>query len=91
MTRIDELKAKFIEGSPEKERMFKEQTKRFDTAIMIVELRERHNLSQRELAEKAGIAKSTITRIENAEINPTVQLLESIAKVVDKEFHMSIS
>lgn len=90
MTRIDELKSKLIKGDPKREKMYEEQSRRFDTAIMVVELREKYNRSQRELAEKAGIAKSTIARIENAEMNPIVQLLDSIAKAVDKKLHISI-
>lgn len=70
--------------------MYEEQSKRLDTAFMVVELREKYNLSQRELAEKAGIAKSTIARIESADMNPTVEILDSIAKAVDKELHISI-
>lgn len=65
MARIDELKAKYIQGDLEKEKMFEEYFKRLDTAIMIVELRKQHDLSQSELAEKAGVEKSTIVRIAN--------------------------
>lgn len=91
MKSIDELKSKYIIGDTKREKMYKEQSKRLDTAFMLVELREKHSLSQRELAEKAGIAKSTIARIESAEMNPTVQMLNSIAKAVEKELRISIS
>ena len=91
MTRIDELKAKYIKGNAKREKLYEEQSKRLDTAFMVVELREKYNLSQRELAEKAGIAKSTIARIESADMNPTVEILDSIAKAVDKELHISIN
>lgn len=90
MTRMEELKAKFIDGDPESEKMFDAQNKRLDTAVMIVELREKHQLSQRELAEKVSVPKFTIARIENAQVSTSVQMLKRIANAVDKELKMSI-
>lgn len=83
MPRIDALKAKYIQGDLEKEKMFEEHSKRLDTAITMVEFRKQHDLSQRELAEKAGVAKSTITRIENAKVNTSIEMLDRIVNAVD--------
>lgn len=59
MTRIDELKAKTIDSNPERQRRFDEESSRLKTAVLIVELRDKHNLSQHELAEKVGVTEST--------------------------------
>lgn len=90
MTRIDELKAEIISRDPERKRRFDEYSIRLKTAVMIVEIRDQHNLSQSELAEKVGVKKSTIARIENASVNTSVQLLDRIAKAVDKELKIEI-
>ena len=70
--------------------VFDDETKRLKTAVLVVELRERHELSQRELAQIVGVPKSTIARIENAQVNTSVQMLERIAAALDKELKMSI-
>lgn len=46
----------------------------------IRELRKQRNLSQTELAEKAGISFITISRIERGERDPHVKTLARIAK-----------
>lgn len=57
---------------------------------MVVELRERYDLSQQMLAEKAGASKSTIVRIENAQVKTTVEMLSRIAKAVVKELEIIV-
>ena len=90
MSRMDEIKARAIEKNPERKKTYEEESKRLKTAVMIVELREEHGLTQQMLADKAGVPKSTIVRIENAQVNTTVDMLSRIAQAVGKELEMSI-
>ncbi|NAX21560.1 HTH-type transcriptional regulator PuuR [Vibrio sp. V39_P1S14PM300] len=53
----------------------------------IVQLRKSHGLSQRELAEKAGITHSAISSIENGKVSPSVSSLQKIVNV----FSLSLS
>ncbi len=41
-------------------------------------LRDRHRLSQRQLARRTGVANATISQIESGRLNPTVSLLKKI-------------
>jgi putative transcriptional regulator len=43
-----------------------------------------HNLTQAELAERAGVTRQTIGLIENGGYNPTLKLCIAIAKALDK-------
>lgn len=43
-------------------------------------LREKHNLSQQHIADKADVDKKTIQRIENNKLNPSLDILISISK-----------
>jgi transcriptional regulator with XRE-family HTH domain len=43
-------------------------------------LRVEQNLSQAELAERAGFARSTLSKIENGNLSPTFEILLKIAK-----------
>ena len=42
------------------------------------------NLTQAELAEKAGVTRQTIGLIESGSYNPTLRLCIAIAKALDK-------
>lgn len=90
MTRMEEIKAKAIARNPERKQTFDEEANRLKTAVLVVELREKHQLSQRDLAKKMDVPKSTISRIENAQVNTSVQMLERIADAVGKKLEMNI-
>ncbi len=47
----------------------------------IAQLRKERGLSQRELAERAGITHSAISSIENAKVSPSVSSLQKIVNV----------
>ncbi len=42
------------------------------------ELRQRHRLSQRQLARQSGVANATISQIESGKLNPTVSMLKKV-------------
>lgn len=54
----------------------------------VKEMRECGNLSQTELAEKCGMYQSALSRLENGEGNPTVELLECIAEAFGKKLEI---
>jgi len=45
----------------------------------LAELRKRHHLKQKELAEKLNVSQQVISNIENDKTNPDVELLRKIA------------
>jgi len=47
-------------------------------ADRIKELRENYGLTRLEMAKRLGVNKSTITRYENGEMNPTIDMLIKI-------------
>lgn len=55
----------------------------------IRELRERRGLSYEQLAEKSGVARSYIQRIEsNDDVNPSARVLCKLAKALDVAVEM---
>lgn len=48
----------------------------------------RLDLSQEELARRAGISKRKLTRIEMGQTSPTVETLRKIANALDKQLHI---
>lgn len=45
------------------------------------EYRERHNMTQSELAQRVGVRRETIVHLENGRYNPSLKLAMDIAKV----------
>lgn len=88
MTNTEKLIQKRMSGNPEFAKAYDEERKRLKTAVLIVELREKHKLTQRELAEKVGVPQSTIARIENGSVSTSIQMLERIADAVNKELEI---
>jgi len=51
-------------------------------------LRERHELSQAELAERCGMDQCDISRIERGTTSPTTRTLQRIAEVLDADVRL---
>lgn len=51
-------------------------------ATRIIALRKRRGLTQEQLAEKAGVGRSHLARLETARQDPTLSTLEKIAKAL---------
>ena len=60
----------------------------YDIAVQIVELRERHGLTQAELAERCGIDQGDISRIERGATSPTARTLQRIAEVLHADLRL---
>lgn len=65
--------------------MILEETFLINLGIHIRQVRERKNLSQQNLADVCDLPKSTIGRIERAEINTTIKTLVKIANALEIE------
>ena len=55
--------------------------------MYLMEVRERKNLSTRELAAKSGVSRSHIQKIENSEANPSIETMCKLAKALDVSVH----
>lgn len=60
----------------------------FQLAREFVQRRQALGLTQRELAEKAGVQQSEISRIEQGNANPTFQTMYALARALGAEFHL---
>ena len=46
----------------------------------IRELREKHNLTQKELGKRVGVSRQTIISLENGKYNPSITLAFKVSK-----------
>ena len=60
----------------------------YDIAMQILELRERHGLTQAELAGRCGMDQGDISRIERGSTSPTAGTLQRIAYALDADVRL---
>ncbi len=60
----------------------------YDVAVQLIELRERHGLTQAELADRCGIDQADISRIERGATSPTARTLQRIAAALDADLRL---
>lgn len=57
-------------------------------AMQVVELRERHGLTQSQLAERCGMDQADISRIERGSTSPAPRVLHRIADALDADLKL---
>ncbi len=60
----------------------------YGIAHQVIELREKHHLTQVELAEKTGLPQAQISRIERGVVSPTSATLAKIAGALDADLRL---
>ena len=62
--------------------------KAYDIALQVIALRERHGLTQAQLAARCGIDQGDISRIERGSTSPTARTLQRIADALDADVRL---
>lgn len=60
----------------------------YDIALQVIKLREKHGLTQADLAQRCGIDQGDISRIERGATSPTARTLQRIADALDAELRL---
>jgi len=76
-------------GTPERT-LFDNELKAEILAYQFKELRKKKNLTQEQLAEKTGIEKGQISRIENGKYNLTLATINKIAAALGAKVNFEI-
>jgi len=80
-----ERRARLSPEANEQRRVFAQA---YDVAVQVIELRERHGLTQAELAARCGIDQGDISRIERGSTSPTAKTLQRIAAALDSDLRL---
>ena len=62
--------------------------KAYDIALQVFDLREKHGLTQAQLAERCAIDQGDISRIERGSTSPTARTLQRIAEALDADVRL---
>jgi DNA-binding XRE family transcriptional regulator len=82
------LEAMFAHFTPAQEENVDNEIRRYDMLVQLRDLRKQLGLTQIQLAQKAAMPRTTITKIESGSYNPTISTLLSIASAMDKKLQV---
>ncbi len=77
--------------TPEQRRGYERAGRAIRVAREVYALRQRHGLSQRQLAELVGTTQSAIARLESGVISPSLPTLDRIANALGAELHVTFT
>lgn len=69
--------------NPEFKKAWEESELEYQVSRMLIAKRLKSKLSQKELAKKAHTTQAVISRLENMNANPSIGLLQKIAKALE--------
>ncbi len=72
-------------NDPQFRKAWDELEPEFQIIRAMIEAREEANMTQKDLAEKTGIAQGDISKLENGSSNPSVRTLQRIAEGLGKK------
>lgn len=78
-----ELKKELLDN-PEAKRQYDALGPEYELARELLQARLGKNLTQTELAERAGVSQVIIARLESGTSNPTLETISKVAKVLGK-------
>lgn len=83
---------KYFEKSlkdPKFKKLWEESSPRYQLSRQIIKKRLEKKMSQQELAKKVGTTQAIISRLENSNFNPSLELLERISTGLDSNLILS--
>ncbi len=84
----EELKKEVL-SDPEVKKEYDALEPEFQLILAMLELRSKQNLTQQELADRTGINRSDISKIENGNANPSLKTMKRLAAAMGKRAHIS--
>ena len=77
--------------NPEFAKAYDEMQPEMNVIRAIIDARISQNITQKELADRTGIAQTEISRLENGTRNPSIKLLQRLAEGLDMVLNISFS
>ena len=87
---LKEYKTKKM-NDPEFAKAYEEIQPEMNVIRAIIDARISQNMTQKELAERTGIAQTEISKLENGTRNPSIKLLQRLAEGMDMVLNISFT
>lgn len=75
---LQEMKSEILKN-PEVLAEYEAMKPEYDVVKVVLDARKKSNLTQQQLADKTGINRADISKLENGSTNPTLALLQRLA------------
>lgn len=85
---FEELKKEDL-SDPEVKKEYDALEPEFQLVLALLELRNEQNLTQQELADRTGINRSDISKIEHGNANPSLKTMKRLAAAMGKRVQIS--
>lgn len=85
--RFSDYKAAALQD-PEVRAAYEAMAPEFELAKSMIRARLAKKLTQKQLAEKAGVSQTVITRLESGDSNPTFATINRVAQALGKELRL---
>ena len=86
---LSEIKEKLMKDE-EFKKEYENLKPRYELISQIIEVRNKQNITQEELALRVGTQKSNISRLESGSYNPSLDFIMKVAKSLGKEIHIEL-
>jgi len=90
MSKWEDLEKELLSDSATK-REFDKLTPRYAVISEFIKARIKNKLTQAEVAKKVGTKQSAIARLESGNVNPSLEFLQKIAKVLGYRLTIHLS
>ncbi len=80
---LQEMKEETFKNNPKVKEEYEKLKPEYDVIRVVLEARKQAKLTQQQLADKTGINRSDISKLENGNTNPTIALLQRLADGMD--------
>lgn len=79
---LQDMKSEILKN-PEVLAEYEAMQPEYDVVKVVLNARKKNNLTQQQLADKTGINRADISKLENGNANPTLALLQRLAEGMD--------
>lgn len=80
----------FKNFSPQQNKVVEDEMRYYDVLLHLKETRQQLGLTQAEVAERASLPRTTVTKVESGQYNPTLNTLLSIASALNKTLQIRV-
>jgi len=77
--------------NPQIKKAYKELGPEFEVVTLLLEMRLKKHITQREVAKRAGTKQSAISRFESGTYNPSLSFLYKVADALNAELKVSVN
>ena len=83
-----EYKNKILSENKDIKKQYENLDFKYKLIDMLIEFRNKNNLTQKELAKKIGVKQQIISRFETGKVNPRIDFVQKIVKAMDKKIEL---